>query len=147
MNLKSFALFRSLLLCAAALLAVRGLAQEATLTTDARALTGNGDTITLRAAVSYPQTPGAIGWEIESTGGWELVSVGGANVPDIKPGEKTSGVLEFAYTTPPEKGATFTVTVRVPAGVTAAKISAKVLLRSDSKRTALTPAAVELARP
>lgn len=136
-----------MLLCAVALLAARSFAQDATLTTDTKTLSGNGEVITLQATVSYPKTPGAIGWSLECPANWEFVSVSGANLPDIKPAEKSVGPLEFAFTTPPEKGASFMVSVRLPAGVTATKIQGKVIVRNDSKRIDLAPAAILLPRP
>jgi len=56
----------------------------------------------------------------------------------------TTGALEFVFTRPPEKGGAFTVTVRLAAGVKAAQITGKVLVRADGKRMELVPAPVML---
>ncbi len=121
-------------------------AQEATLSSATRKLTGAGDLVTVQATVRYAQTPGAIGWTLECPAAWELVAVGGPNVPEIRPEAKATGVLEFAFTSTPEKSATFEVTVKLPLGVTQTKIQGKAIVRQDSKRVDVTAAPLVLPR-
>jgi hypothetical protein len=123
---------------------VRLSAQEATLTTDTRALSGAAELVTLTATVSYPAQTGAVGWEIQAPEGAEFVVVGGANTPEIQPAANATGLLEFAYTSVPARSASFTVTLRLPAGLEAAKFAARVILRQDSKRSDLKPAPIVL---
>lgn len=144
MNIAS-SLLRSTVL-AACLGAVSLFAGEARLTADAKAISPKGGIITLTASASYDGAPGALGWSITLPSDWQLVAVAGTHVPEVTPSTNATGTLEFAYTSPPEGGASFIVSVRYPPGAASTKINSVALVRADGKLVTLTPESINLGR-
>ena len=118
----------------------------ASLTAEDTSLVPGGGSVALTATVTYDGLPGALGWSIVLPADWSLVSVAGANIPAIAPEAGNSGTLEFAYFTIPANRAEFKLVVRYPAGATAAKAAATVLIRANGKLVTLEPAPVDFGR-
>lgn len=118
----------------------------ASLSAEDTALVPGGGSVALTATVTYGEQPGALGWSIVLPADWSLVSVAGANIPGIVPEAGNSGTLEFAYFTIPANRAEFKLVVRYPAGATAAKAAATVLIRANGKLVTLEPAPVDFGR-
>jgi len=127
--------------------ATLGFSQSAaSFTAEDTALVPGGGSVALTATVTYGDQPGALGWSIALPADWSLVSVAGANIPGIAPEAGNSGTLEFAYFTIPANRAEFKLVVRYPAGATAAKAAATVLIRANGKLVTLEPAPVDFGR-
>ena len=127
------------------LAAISASAQSAQLTCDHVSLSPKGGSAKLLAALSYPERPGAVGWEIVLPDGWSLVSVNGGTLPQIVPRAESTGTLEFAFTEIPEATAVFELTVRYPANAPTAKITSTVYLRIRGEQATLRPSPVGIA--
>lgn len=73
-----------------------------------------GGTATITVELSFPPAAASLGWSTELPPGWSYLS--GSNEPDVAPKSGATGVLEWAWTAPPESPASFSFEVRVPAG-------------------------------
>jgi hypothetical protein len=120
----------------------RATAQTVTAATNSTILLPEGGQVTLTLSASYEGlSPTALAWEIALPTGWSFVAAAGVNVPNAAlPDVGTTGVLEFAYSSPPATAASFTVTVRYPAGAREpGQVVATFLYRSPLQTIQLTP--------
>lgn len=110
-------------------------AQTAALSANQTTLALDGGDIILTATANYAgQTPAALAWEITLPDGWSFVGAAGTHVPGVVPLPGAGGLLEFAYSSPPEGQASFTITVRYPAATRSPRqIAGRFLYRSPLK--------------
>ena len=89
-----------------------------------------GSQVTITNTIEYTGTLTALGFRLTLPDGWSFITTSSVYEPDIKPGAGSSGILEFAWVTPPESPFTFTYTVSVPSDENGGKqISSVVLYR------------------
>jgi hypothetical protein len=125
---------------------------SASLTASASSYAVSGGELTLTAAVAYPGlTPSAVGYTVNLPAGWTLTRIAGPNAPEVRPPVPASGPLEFAYTSFPSGGASFTLTVTYPAALSSPQtITASAIYRSpraDLAIPALTLSGASTAAP
>jgi hypothetical protein len=128
--------------CALLLVLPRVGAQTVTASASSTTLLAEGGQVTLTLSASYEGlSPTALGWEIALPMGWSFVSASGVNVPNAAvPPTGTTGLLEFATSSPPTASASFTANVRYPAGVQVTEeIVATFLYRSPLQTIQLAP--------
>jgi hypothetical protein len=128
--------------CALLLVLPRAGAQTVTASASSTTLLAEGGQVTLTLSASYEGlSPTALGWEIALPMGWSFVSASGVNVPNAAvPPTGTTGLLEFATSSPPTASASFTANVRYPAGVQVTEeIVATFLYRSPLQTIQLAP--------
>lgn len=100
-----------------------------------------GSTVTLTNTLTYTGAATSLGWLLTLPTGWSYAS-GGGTEGEVKPAVGATGTVEWVWTTPPVNGLTFTCTLNVPAGETAAKaLSALAIVRvgATPQTTAVTP--------
>ena len=76
-----------------------------------------GGTLTVTNALGYAGAISGLGWEVLIPSGWTFVSAGG-NLGNVAPAVGTTGLVEWAWTTPPASPMNFSYTLAVPAGQT-----------------------------
>lgn len=117
--------------------------ENATLTANTSQLLVQGGEFTCTAAVSYPQTPDAIGWIVPLPKGWSIVSTSGPNIPEVSPpvGADTG---EWAFIAIPGARAQFSFVAKYPAGAVTTELKGTVILRGKGEPVTLSTAGVKL---
>ena len=127
-------------------------AQTLVLTPSTTMLNSAGGNVTFTAAISYQTTPSTLGFSVTLPTGWSYVS--GTSVPGTSPAEPAiapsagrTGLLEWAFITPPAGTATFTFVAAYAANTSGAQTLTSTLLARDGTGgtpTTVVPPAVSL---
>jgi len=79
-----------------------------------------GGSVTVESTLTYPGAAGSLGWQLLLPAGWTY-AVGSGAEGDIRPVVGQTGLLEWAWSTPPASPVVFRTTLGVPAGQTGDK--------------------------
>lgn len=121
------------------LLVVTARAQmTASVTANPTSYATSGGAVTLTVAVNYPRDSAitALGVTLTLPNGWTYVTRGGPDFPQITPSAGAAPTLEFAYTSWPETGVSFSVTVVYPSELTGPQaVKTQAFVRMNSQLT------------
>jgi uncharacterized delta-60 repeat protein len=95
-----------------------------------------GGSVTVTTTLTYTGSADSFGWNVSLPAGWSYQAIAMPPVPQVTPTSGNTGVIGFAFTSPPASPVTFTYVLNVPAEQTGVvNLTAEVLFRDGQAET------------